>query len=604
MRTALFLLLLLAVAAVPGSIFPQRLDRRRPHRRSRSPTTPRPGRCSTGSGPSRSTPRPGSPRSTCCSSSRSSAASCPAPGSTGTSCARPRRAHPARLDRLPAHGEVDGRRDARRGARAARATLRARRYRVARARRRERCRPRGVPRGDRQPGLPPRPGRAARRGRVGHLLGLAGDVILPVGQDPSPTPSARYDTFSPGPWVDTDDLPPFTLRARQARRPVRDQGTGRGQFGMPREFRATTTFTGRRRPGRDARAAPSTTRSRRRRHRSSSSATATPRGSPCATATARWSYSGATPFLPQDGNYTSLGVVKVPGAQPDSSASRGSSCRPAVIDDQRGPHSVFPDALDPRLVLTAFSGDLFPGGAPAVGLHARHRKMTPLPGTDGEGQLRILLRPGRDLRPCPTARARSPSTGSSASPASRSATTRARPSPSSRRCSPSPGSCSPRRAPSTGVRPGWARGHRGPYRGRPSADWPRTTTRGWPTRSPPSSPDPKDTMTDQTLAQLSNYCRVLGDGRAHPRDARLRPRPRPGRARRRDRRRARRPCAPRERAAEPALVAAGVPAAEPASRTVRGEPGPGEPGVPAGRRRPGRPTSRSAPARPAASAGR
>ncbi len=105
-------------------------------------------------------------------------------------------------------------------------------------------------------------------------------------------------------------------------------------------------------------------------------------------------YSGATPFLPQDNNYTSVGAVKVPGAQPDMLGFAGFFLPTGVIDDQRGPHSVFPDALDPQLALTAFSGDLFPGGGPQSVYTLDTAKMTPLPGKDGEGQLRILLRPG------------------------------------------------------------------------------------------------------------------------------------------------------------------------------------------------------------------
>ena len=66
----------------------------------------------------------------------------------------------------------------------------------------------------------------------------------------------------------------------------------------------------------------------------------------------------------------------------------------AVLDDQ-GPHSVFPDALDPQLALTAFEGDLFPSGSPQSVYSLDTASMRAVPGKDGADQLRILLRPGQ-----------------------------------------------------------------------------------------------------------------------------------------------------------------------------------------------------------------
>jgi cytochrome c biogenesis protein len=74
-------------------------------------------------------------------------------------------------------------------------------------------------------------------------------------------------------------------------------------------------------------------------------------------------YSGPTAFLPQDGNLTSVGVVKVPDARDkngkkDQLAFQGLFTPTFALDAVRGPHSTFP-ALDyPALVLTAYHGDL------------------------------------------------------------------------------------------------------------------------------------------------------------------------------------------------------------------------------------------------------
>ena len=62
-------------------------------------------------------------------------------------------------------------------------------------------------------------------------------------------------------------------------------------------------------------------------------------------------------FLPQDGNFTSTGVIKVPDMKPQL-GFRGIFLPTSAIDDIRGPHSVFPDADDPSVFLSAWEGDL------------------------------------------------------------------------------------------------------------------------------------------------------------------------------------------------------------------------------------------------------
>ena len=77
--------------------------------RRRTRTRPR---CWTGSARSRSSARPGSPRSTCCCSPRWSAASCPGCATTSARCGPAPPAAPKRLDRLPQHAVLPGRRPA------------------------------------------------------------------------------------------------------------------------------------------------------------------------------------------------------------------------------------------------------------------------------------------------------------------------------------------------------------------------------------------------------------------------------------------------------------------------------------------------------------
>ncbi|MEU9133370.1 cytochrome c biogenesis protein ResB [Kitasatospora sp. NPDC048540] len=76
-------------------------------------------------------------------------------------------------------------------------------------------------------------------------------------------------------------------------------------------------------------------------------------------------YRGPTPFLPQDSNATSTGVIKVSdyGTGPDGTKTMlgfNGYFLPTAPEnfEKTGPVSLFPDAADPMLVLTAYQGDL------------------------------------------------------------------------------------------------------------------------------------------------------------------------------------------------------------------------------------------------------
>jgi cytochrome c biogenesis protein len=69
-------------------------------------------------------------------------------------------------------------------------------------------------------------------------------------------------------------------------------------------------------------------------------------------------FSDSVTFLPRDANFSSEGVIKVPDAEPDQLGIAARFLPTAVIDPDRGPVSVFPDDRLPRVVLTAWRGDL------------------------------------------------------------------------------------------------------------------------------------------------------------------------------------------------------------------------------------------------------
>jgi cytochrome c biogenesis protein len=66
---------------------------------------------------------------------------------------------------------------------------------------------------------------------------------------------------------------------------------------------------------------------------------------------------GPIPFLPQDGNLRSIGAIKVPDATPQVGFV-GSFVPTYARSENNGAISVFPEALDPRLLLSVWQGDL------------------------------------------------------------------------------------------------------------------------------------------------------------------------------------------------------------------------------------------------------
>lgn len=69
-------------------------------------------------------------------------------------------------------------------------------------------------------------------------------------------------------------------------------------------------------------------------------------------------YSGPVVYLPQDGNMTSLGVIKVPDALPEQ-IGMISFFYPTVAELENGAYtSIYPDPIDPLLTLNVYTGDL------------------------------------------------------------------------------------------------------------------------------------------------------------------------------------------------------------------------------------------------------
>ena len=231
---------------------------------------------------------------------------------------------------------------------------------------------------------------------IGHLLGWKGDVIVPTGHTFANTIS-RYDTFTPGPWVDpAQDLAPFTLRVDRLDATFEERVQGAGQLGMPRDFTAHVTFE--QQPG--ATPQQRTVEVNHPLETGAGSVFLLGNGyAPRITvrdAAGEVLYSEATPFLAQDNNYRSVGAVKVPGASPKQLGFAGLFLPTARITEQ-GPQSIFPQPLDPALALTVFEGELFDGARPQSVYSLDTARMTQVRNAKGTDALRIWVKPGQTV---------------------------------------------------------------------------------------------------------------------------------------------------------------------------------------------------------------
>jgi cytochrome c biogenesis protein len=397
MRTALFLLLLLAVGAVPGSIWPQRnIDAGRvagylDQHRSLGPWLDRFGFFDVYASPW---------FASIYLLLFISLVGCVLPRSRihwRAMRAEPPLA-PKRLERLPEHATVVVDADPEDVLRVARRVLRTKRFRVR------------THRDDEADTVSAERGYLRETGNlvfhlaliavivavaIGYLFGWRGDVIVPVGQRFSSTISA-YDTIDPGPWVNPERLTPFEVAVDRLDVTFEERAGG-AQFGAPRDFTAFTTT----RQGLGAPAEKQVLKVNRPLSLGGASVFLLGNGyAPVITvrdAKGQVLYNEATPFLPQDNNYRSVGAVKVSGASPKQLGFAGLFLPSAVIDRNLGPTSYFPDLKAPALALTAWEGDLYPGGRPQSVYSLGTQSMTQLKAANGQ-PLRIWLTPGATVQ--------------------------------------------------------------------------------------------------------------------------------------------------------------------------------------------------------------
>jgi cytochrome c biogenesis protein len=187
---------------------------------------------------------------------------------------------------------------------------------------------------------------------AGSLFGYSGQVLVVEGQSFSNV-VPYYDSFMAGPRVQTGNLAPFSLTLERMR--VRfDQQDGGSQFGAPRQFDADLRV--RNAPGEPVRGVTVSPNNpldvggvRAFLVGNGYAPHLTVRGGD-----GKVAFSGAVPFLATGGNYKSVGVVKVPYAVPRQIAITGFFLPTYAIDPQLGPVSLFPDAVNPQLAVTVY----------------------------------------------------------------------------------------------------------------------------------------------------------------------------------------------------------------------------------------------------------
>ena len=191
---------------------------------------------------------------------------------------------------------------------------------------------------------------------VSALLGYKGTVVVVEGQGFSNTLS-QYDTFQPGRRFDESMLAPFSFRLDALDASYLTDGPRRGQ---PSAFAADVTVTDS--PG--AAEVPVQISVNHPLGVDGSKVFLLGTGyAPRFTVrdgNGDVVFSGAVPTLPQDAAFTSTGVVKVPDAQPDQLAFqvRFTPTAPSQVDPLLGPASTFPEDDAPRVYLGAWTGDL------------------------------------------------------------------------------------------------------------------------------------------------------------------------------------------------------------------------------------------------------
>ncbi len=228
---------------------------------------------------------------------------------------------------------------------------------------------------------------------VGALWGYRGSSVVVVGQGFSNSVT-QYDDLSAGAWFRATSLKPFSVIVKDF--DVKFE-MGPVQTGAARLFRADLDVT--EAPGDPTE--PVALEVNHPLHIDGSTVHLIGHGyAPVVTVKdgqGNVAFSGPVVFLPQDGNFTSAGVVKVPDARPQRLALQGFFLPSTVPGADNAPVSAFPDALNPGLFINVWSGPPVPETGRAENIYTLDTTgLTQVKGDDG-APLRVALQPGQGV---------------------------------------------------------------------------------------------------------------------------------------------------------------------------------------------------------------
>ncbi len=188
---------------------------------------------------------------------------------------------------------------------------------------------------------------------IGGLFGWKGNVIVREGSGFSNTVT-QYDAWGGGRYTDAQALPPFSFTLDKF---TVDFERGVAQRGAPRAFEAEMSY----------KVDPTAPIEHRLVEVNEplvvSGAKVFLVGHGYAPLikvtdeTGKAVFEDAVPFLPQDGNGTATGVVKIPDSTPQLGI-QALFLPTAALDEVLGPHSTFPGPDDPAVFMSAWKGDL------------------------------------------------------------------------------------------------------------------------------------------------------------------------------------------------------------------------------------------------------
>jgi cytochrome c biogenesis protein len=227
---------------------------------------------------------------------------------------------------------------------------------------------------------------------VGGLFGYKGGVILVVGNGFANN-LTQYDDFDPGSLFDPDAMEPFSFTVDRFDVDWIESGPRQG---MAQGFNAHLTY--RERPG-----GPEKRYDLRVNHPLAIGGTEVfliGHGyAPVLTVrdgNGDVAYSGPTVFLPEDAGFRSFGVVKAPDAKPTPIGLEGLFF-PTYVSIDGNPVNVMGDARNPTLSMLAYTGDLgMDDGTPQSVYQLDKSRLTELTRSDGS-MFRVDLQPGQSI---------------------------------------------------------------------------------------------------------------------------------------------------------------------------------------------------------------